>query len=165
MEPTTSPYLASPTRLADVVAAIQAAATYKYYQLSFEKWAQRISGADDPETVSHWRSVFQDHPEFFRLEPDGTRGSLVWRRQYPKRYHVDREEKVSHEEWKELKAQGKDDRISRMPLGAGEIAILVQTAVNLHSRALEHRRDRRWWIPVLAGVVGIALGAAIQAKL
>jgi hypothetical protein len=38
-----SPYLSEPARLGDVIAAIQAMATYKFYKLDFESWADRIS--------------------------------------------------------------------------------------------------------------------------
>ncbi|MDA2934785.1 hypothetical protein MYX82_10650 [Acidobacteria bacterium AH-259-D05] len=48
-----SPYLNDPKRLADVIAAIQAAATYKFYKLDFGGWADRISG--DESEADHWR--------------------------------------------------------------------------------------------------------------
>jgi hypothetical protein len=41
--PGESPYLADSGRLADVIAAIQALGTYKFYKLSFEGWADRIT--------------------------------------------------------------------------------------------------------------------------
>ena len=39
-----SPYLKDENRLGDVIAAIQAMATYKFYKLTHERWADRISG-------------------------------------------------------------------------------------------------------------------------
>ena len=38
-----SPYLRDPNRLGDVIAAIQAMSTYKFYKLSFAGWADRMS--------------------------------------------------------------------------------------------------------------------------
>ena len=38
----TNPYLEDTQRLADVIAAIQVMATYKFYKLSFSAWADRI---------------------------------------------------------------------------------------------------------------------------
>jgi len=38
-----SPYLNDTGRLADVIAAIQAMGTYKFYKLDFEGWADRIT--------------------------------------------------------------------------------------------------------------------------
>ena len=84
-----SPYLAD-GRLADVIAALQATATYKFYKLDFARWADRIVG--EKAKANHWRKVFEEHPEFFRLDSDRRRASLVWRRQHQKRYDVDREE-------------------------------------------------------------------------
>ena len=55
-------------------------------------------------------------------------------------------------------------RISRTPLGRTEISTLIQTAIDLHARALEHKRELRWWVPVLVGFVGVLLGAAITAS-
>src|SRR5688572_11696971 len=92
-----SPYLNSPGRLGDVIAAIQAMATYKFYKLDFEKWADRITGGEG--TSEHWRRVFEEHPEFFRLDGARQRASLVWRRQKQKRYHVDRERVLTSEEY------------------------------------------------------------------
>ena len=82
-----SPYLREDGRLGDVIAAIQAMATYKFYKLEFKGWADRISA--DETLAEHWRQVFQEHPEFFRLDGERKRASLVWRRQHPKRYSVD----------------------------------------------------------------------------
>ena len=47
MSTTKSPYLSSSDRLADVIAALQATATYRFYQLRFDGdrgWAWRIAG-------------------------------------------------------------------------------------------------------------------------
>lgn len=55
-------------------------------------------------------------------------------------------------------------RISRVPLTSADIKALVDTAVNLHSRALEHQRDKRWWT-ALAGGVGGLLGSVLGALL
>jgi hypothetical protein len=41
--PGESAYLANSGRLADVIVAIQAMGTYKFYKLSFEGWADRIT--------------------------------------------------------------------------------------------------------------------------
>ena len=49
----TSPYIEANNRLADVIAAIQAMGTYKFYKLDFAGWADRISG--DELEAPHWR--------------------------------------------------------------------------------------------------------------
>ena len=156
-----SPYLKGSNRLGDVIAAIQAMAVYKYYKLPFSGWADRISA--DAGQAERWKSIFVEHPEFFRLDSAREKASLVWRRQFPKRYNVDTCQVLTHAEYEAL-----DDeqflRISRVPLSSGDIKALVDTAVSLHSRALEHQKDKRWWV-ALASAAGGLIGAVVGALL
>ncbi|MGF6647114.1 hypothetical protein [Paraburkholderia sp. GAS82] len=157
-----SPYLSDPHRLADVIAAIQAMATYGYYKLTFEGWADRISA--DVSQAAKWQKVFLDHPEFFRLDSARERASLVWRRQFPKRYDTRAGREVSREDFDAMDAAQRE-RVSRVPLEASDIKMLVDTAVNLHSRALEHQKDKRWWIPLASaagGLIGSIIGAVVR---
>lgn len=155
-----SPYLKDDHRLADVIAAIQAMGTYKYYKLDFAGWSDRISG--DEKQAEYWRKVFEEHPEFFRLDSRRERASLVWRRQHQKLFNVDTEVKISREEYKGLSDADKA-RISRTPLTSNELATLVKAAIDLHSRALERKRDSRWWVAGVFGLAGVILGALIKA--
>ena len=152
-----SPYLKGATRLGDVIAAIQAMAVYKFYKLSFEEWADRISA--DKAQADRWRTVFLEHPEFFRLDGAREKASLVWRRQFPRRYDVDAERVLTLAEYDSLPAE-RSARVSRIPLSSGDIKALVDTAVNLHSRALEHQKDKRWWV-ALASAGGGLIGALV----
>jgi hypothetical protein len=156
-----SPYLRDANRLGDVIAAIQAMATYKFYKLPFERWADRMSA--DPTQAEKWKTVFVEHPEFFRLDSAREKASLVWRRQFPKRYDVDAERILTSAEYNAL-TPAQQIRVSRVPLSSGDIKALVDTAVNLHSRALEHQKDKRWWV-ALAGAAGGLVGAVIGALL
>jgi hypothetical protein len=156
-----SPYLNDPNRLGDVIAAIQAMSTYKFYKLSFEAWADRISGTE--ERKDHWRTVFEQHPEFFRLDGRREKASLVWRRQYPRRFDVDQERTLPLNEYEQLPDERKS-RVSRVPLTPTDIKALIDTAINLHSRAVEHQRERRWWLALASGVGGL-VGAVVGALL
>jgi hypothetical protein len=156
-----SPYL-RPGRLADVIAAIQCMAVYKFYKLSFSAWADRIA-ADETQSQK-WATIFSEHPEFFRLDSARQKASLVWRRQFPKRYDVDEERALSERELLTLPPP-KIGRLSRLPLTPADVKTLIDTAVNLHSRALEQQKDRRWWLPILtaaAALVGSVAGALIK---
>ena len=155
-----SPYLKEPQRLEDVIAAIQAMGTYKFYKLSFERWSRRISGTKGAE--DHWKRVIEEHPEFFRVTGDDQKASLVWRRSYPRRYHVDSGRELSQEEYDALSEEEKQNRISRIPLGSADIATLVSTAIDMHARALEVQKDDRWWIPLGASLIGVVLGGGIS---
>ncbi|HET9680047.1 MAG TPA: N-carbamoyl-L-amino acid amidohydrolase [Gammaproteobacteria bacterium] len=155
-----SPYLQDNQRLADVIAAIQVMGTYKYYKLDFAAWSDRING--DAGQAEYWKHVFEQHPEFFRLDSRRERASLVWRRQHQKLFNVDTEEKITRREYKQL-SDGEKQRISRTPLTSNELATLIQAAIDLHSRALERKRDSRWWVAGVFGLIGVVLGALVNA--
>ncbi|OGB00030.1 MAG: N-carbamoyl-L-amino acid amidohydrolase [Burkholderiales bacterium RIFCSPHIGHO2_12_FULL_69_20] len=152
-----SPYLRDATRLGDVIAAIQAMAVYKFYKLTFEEWADRISA--DKAQADKWKALFLEHPEFFRLDGAREKASLVWRRQFPRRYDVDAERILSMEEYEALSFE-KNARVSRTPLSSSDIKALVDTAINLHSRALEQHKDKRWWV-ALASAGGALFGSIV----
>lgn len=153
-----SPYLADDRRLSDVIAAIQTAGTYKFYKLDFATWADRISG--DTNQEAHWRRVFEEHPEFFRLDSERKRGSLVLRRQRQRLYNVD-----ENAEWTRTRYDSTPNvnpsRFSRLPLSPAEIEALIDVAINLHTRATERARDKRWWIPLISAFAGALLGGVI----
>jgi hypothetical protein len=157
-----SPYLRDPNRLADVIAAIQAMATYKFYKLSFAGWADRLSA--DATQSERWKAIFLEHPEFFRLDSPREKASLVWRRQFPKRFDVDLGSEISGIEYDQLSSEQKF-RVSRNPLTSSDIKALIDTAVNLHSRALEHQKDKRWWVALasaIGGLIGSILGTLLN---
>ena len=154
----TSPYLESENRLADVVAAIQATGSYKYYKLDFATWSERISGSTDQ--ADHWEAVFKEHPEFFRLNTERTHASLVIRRQRQKLYNVDDERLWTKQEYKAL-ADPLKVRFSRAPLEVDEIQALVKVAIELHARAESQRRERRWLVAPALALVGALLGGIL----
>ena len=153
-----NPYTNNPTRLTDVIAAIQAMGNYKFYNLSFSKWAHRICG--DKEQGMYWKEIFEQHPEFFRLNKDQDKASLVWRRNYTRRYDVDEEETIGKEEYGELTKEQKK-RISRNPLPDSGVSTLISAAIDIHSRELDRKKASRWWVPVLVTLISVITGAII----
>lgn len=144
-----NPYLNN-GRLAQVIAAITALGNYRYYKLSFEKCAERIS--NKPEDGDHWGKILSEHPEFFRISETERKASLVWRRQHPKTYHVRKHTEIPAEEYRKLN-QDDQDLISRRPLAAEEITALIGVAVSLHERALEQSKARKWWVPIATAIL------------
>jgi len=156
-----SQYLENDYRLGDVIAAIQVMGSYSFYKLTYEKWAHRISGEDrDEKGASHWKKVFEEHPEFFRLDTTGQKASLVWRRSYRRIYSVDQQKELEASEISTLDDKGKN-RLSRSPLTGEEISILINTAINLHTRAIEQNKEHRFLSVPLFGLLGVVLGAAM----
>lgn len=151
-----NPYL-KPGRLADVIAAITALGNYRYYKLTFEKCADRIS--NKPKDAERWGKILADHPEFFRISPTDQKASLVWRRQHPKRYDPKHSIEISREEFDALSTEERNG-ITRRPLEASEITALINVAVDLHERALDQKKASRWWIPILTATLAFAGGLA-----
>jgi hypothetical protein len=93
-----------------------------------------------PRSGTSWAEVAREHPEFFRVRPEGEhRVSLVSRHVTPKN-----EEEIRH-------------------LPPEFIGKLLQAAIDLHDRQV--RRDERWayWVPIgVALIAGLfSLGAVI----
>ncbi|UZS00200.1 hypothetical protein [Chondrinema litorale] len=156
----TTPYIKNNRRLPDVIAAIQVMGTYKFYKADFSTWSDRIEGSNKNDL--YWKNIFEQHPEFFRMDSKKEKVSLVWRRNYQKLYDVDREEIITKEDYKKLDEKSKE-RISRMPLNNSDISTLIETAINLHSREIEYKREKRWWKTPLIGFIGVIIGAEIKA--
>lgn len=153
-----SPYLAQENRLADVIAAIQAMGSYKKYKLPFSEWADRIAG--DELKAGYWQRVFTEHPEFFRLDGKREQASLVWRRQFRKRFHTETEKIITRDEFYAMDDEGKA-KVSRNPLSPEDIAVLINTAIELHARELQHQQDKRWLITLVVSGIGGLVGAII----
>ncbi|MDX2370543.1 MAG: N-carbamoyl-L-amino acid amidohydrolase [Colwellia sp.] len=153
------PYLKD-QRLADVIAAIQVMSTYKFYKLDFIGWSKKITGSEGD--AEEWKQIFIEHPEFFRLNNDKQKVSLVWRRSYQRNFHVDDEKILTREEIDKLPTKERSERISRAPLSNNDTATLISTAVNLHTRAIESEKEKRWLLPSLVTILAVCLGAMIK---
>lgn len=156
-----SPYLKA-QRLADVIAAIQVMSTYKFYKLDFAGWSMRITGVES--NADYWKNVFVEHPEFFRLNSDQQKVSLVWRRSYQRNFHVDMQQILTSEQVKNLPEIEKTTRLSRSPLTNGDTATLISTAIDLHSRAIASEQEKRWLVPSLITILAVCLGAILKAS-
>jgi hypothetical protein len=62
------PYLQD-QRLQDVIAAIHFLSSFNDYDLTAEKFREKI--AIEPRSAKDWRDIFADHPEFFRKSETG----------------------------------------------------------------------------------------------
>jgi hypothetical protein len=146
-----SPYL-KPNRLQDVLSAMQTMSLYHRYRLPFEEWAELISGEEGK--VEHWKLIFDEHPEFFRKSAAFPgHYALIWRRALSNRWHMREQRYVTEEEYKVLRPQ-RHEILGRQPIPEAQIKTLMDTAMQLHQRAIEAHRDRRWWLPISATVLG-----------
>lgn len=152
----TSPYIANPKRLADLIAAIQVLGTYRFASRRIEKWEKRLGRT--PVSAPDWSTVFSQHPEFFTAQGDII--SLVWRRSRERNYDTYTRQLLAREEAIELSHQESEDnekRLSRPPLDSSEVSKLVDIAISLHEREIRHAQERRWWITAVLALVGFII--------
>ena len=162
MKKGTSPYLNNQWRLSDVIAAIQALGSYPWASRKVDKWTKKLG---DTRSAGCWDQIFEEHPEFFRLNEDW--GSLRWRHAYDRTYDAELGRELRAEEIERMSDEEKRN-LTRKPLEAGQIEALMKTAVELHSRAIAQRQENRWWLPIitaLAAAIFGFLGAIVGALL
>lgn len=151
-----SPYVRSPARLADLIAAIQVMGTYRFASRRLEKWEKRLGRK--PVSGDNWLSIFQQHPEFFTIQEHNI--ALVWRRSKERNYDTFERRLLSKEGASAMAANEPEfdaARLSRPPLDTSEISKLVDIAVNLHEREINHQQERRWWFAAVVAVAGIVV--------
>jgi hypothetical protein len=166
-----------PGRLPDVIAALQVMAAGPRPYKTIVDWADELSRPRNEDSTpaqtetDRWAAVFKEHPEFFlvyrrKREPDIDKAAL--RLRYIKKdYDPYTQKEYTPEEAGQL-AKDVRDKLTTKPLEADQISALVDTAIELHKRALEETAARRWWIPVLTailGFVGAGLGTVVAALL
>jgi hypothetical protein len=117
------------------MAAIQMMAIHERYRQSSADWAKLISG--DSAKSSYWESIFADHPEFFRQSAAHQDNyALVWRRAGNSRYHRGIGRILQSSEVDNLSQEERSRYLSRPPVPEGQIKTLLDTAINLHQKAL-----------------------------
>ncbi len=155
-----SPYLSSSWRLADVLAAIQVMGAYAWAGRTTEAWTEKLG---KPLSAETWLTVYQEHPEFFRVNDEGV-ASLRWRHGYDRNFSFELGRELTKVEIEELSPEGKNN-VTRKALAPDQIEALLKTAIELHSRAVAYAQERRWLTPLLFALFGVILGAILQAAL
>lgn len=152
-----SPYLGNAKRLADVMAAIQFLGAHKYGSRSIENWSNSLGTS--PKSANSWMEIFQDHPEFFRVKSGYV--ALVLRRAKQKNYHMETGEFLTEKQIDELSEKEKK-KVTRKHLESTQIEALLNTAIQMHASAIAHEKELRWWIPLLASLIGVVIGAVLK---
>jgi len=155
-----SPYLSNSSRLADVLAAIQVMGSYPWATRQEARWQEKLGA---PLSADSWTVLFREHPEFFRInDEDGI--TLRWRHGYDKTFRPSELRELSSTELDGLSPEQRKE-LTRKPLTEGQIETLLKTAIELHTRAVAYAQERRWLTPLLFALLGVVLGAILQAAL
>ena len=157
-----SPYLASDGRLADIIAAIQVMGAHpKYANLVVPEWDKKL---DKPTSASTWAELCNEHPEFFRVKEtnggDKKWVSLRWRWALDQNYDPNEKRSLSQDEISRLSPQEKSE-LTRAPLETSQIETLIDAAISLHTQAIEHERQKQWWVPVVIPAITALIGAGL----
>jgi len=155
-----SPYIEHPKRLTDVIALLQVMGTYRYANRKIENWEKTMGRS--PVSAKTWSKVIDEHPEFFRLK-DGL-AILMWRRSYDRTFDPDTGKTYTTEDLEKFEALPEEDQpsLTRQALSPSQIATLIESAIKIHAAAIAHSQEMRWRVPVLAGILGILLGAVLN---
>jgi hypothetical protein len=165
------PYTENGFRLVDVIAALQILGNYTWASRELENWENKLG---NPKSAENWKIIFDEHPEFFRVSPpDKTTNkvwvSLRWRHGYDKNFDTEQGKELSKSEidalGKSMPEQKLKERLTRKALTPEQIGTLINTAIELHERTIAHKEEKRWLIPLLFALVGIVIGAILQAAL
>jgi hypothetical protein len=162
-----NPYL-KPDRLSAIIAAIQAMSTAPWGGGTIDRWVRELEAKErSGDSRGDWIQVFEDHPEFFTVYAaagNQVRYGLRWRYAAPITYDTQLNRDVPPEE---LAGIPKDDafyeRYTRRPLTADQVGVLLNTAIELHTRALAQQEARHWYLPLVSAVVAglFAAGGAL----
>ncbi len=166
-----------PTRLEDVLCAIQFLSTSNGTSQTADKWAENIKSKPSSANNS-WGVLFDEHPEFFMCTPGSESEeddsdskkfySLVWRRAMPRQFHKISGQVHTIELINETKKQ-KTYNIKDYgwpPLNNDQSKHLMEIALQLHKNAVEENKDSRWrlqfYVPILIAIVGACATIAAQ---
>jgi hypothetical protein len=160
------PYL-KPGRLADVIAALQVIAAAKRPEREIKDWAYEFERNRDAHSIDRWTSVFEEHREFFltyRLEPEkDLKAALRWR------YAFKTVNPETGEEYTPVQAEALPEeqrsKLTSKPLAGDQIQTLLNTAIGLHTRAIQELTLKKWWVPLIASFGGAVLGALLSGLL
>jgi hypothetical protein len=158
-----SPYLAHPWRLSDVIAALQVLGSYHWASREPADWARTLG---QPRSAHTWDEIFKDHPEFFRVNEAKQKvwASVRWRHTHPQIYAAAEHRELSRAEYLAL-SEAERENLSRSPLATEQIESLIRTAIELHNRGIAQQVESRWlWTPAFA-LLGVVLGAVLSAVL
>jgi hypothetical protein len=156
--PQKSPYLKQ-GRLADVIAALQFMASAKRPEREIKEWAKVLDVCDD-SAIDKWTHVFTEHREFFHTYTlpgqSELKAALRWRYAI-KNFDAETEIEYTPSQVKAL-PEAVRNSLTTKPLDGAQVGTLLNTAISLHTRALEELGASRWWIPLLSAILA-AVGA------
>lgn len=166
------PYLDHPNRLANVMAAIQVLSLDHYGSRKIEKFQEVLGDSPNEDEGVDWKTVLERHPEFFWVylseKNDEYYAILKARRVFLKSDPKD-QDKIGYtfDEIEELKKGSKEDqdkakRLVPRTLSEGEMATLLNTAVELQDRSYAWEVHKTRWVNPRLTFIGVIITAVFS---
>ena len=150
-----SPYLQHPSRLADIVGAVQVMGIYPWASRKAQDWFKSLG---EPLSANDWPTIFKTHPEIFRYTDSGW-ASLRWRHGYFQTFDPERGCELTESQRATL-PQEQQEKLTYKPLTADQTEALMKIALDFHTRAIAHEQERRWLTQLLFALLGAVLAFA-----
>jgi hypothetical protein len=169
-------------RLANVIAAIQILGVADRSWGTLHRWVAELEASEEltPDQLDQmpvkfaerkkWSTVFEQHPEFFKVYTVRGEQRVLLRLRYAQAVNANANQKADafaalenllakadKEKEKPEAAEDKDNGTSK-PLTPDQIQLLINTAIQLHDRALEAERPPERFRPFVMATVGAVLG-------
>ena len=166
-------------RLARIIAAIQIMAIAPWATGSLDSRIRELEGAEEvgddrergpagAEALEKWRPVFEQHPEFFKVYTfeKEERVALRWRFAQFVNYDPTNATVLPQDKIDAMSEKERYRRLTRQPLSAEQIGVLIKTAIDMHSQAIAETQASVRYVPLIAAFLGAAGGfiAAVIGK-
>lgn len=164
-------------RLANVIAAIQILGAADRSWGTLHRWVAELEASEEltPEQLDQmpvkfaerkkWAAVFEQHPEFFKVYTVRGEQRVLLRLRYAQSVASHKQDEfaalanlVNKDKVEGAKAESGDDNAASKPLTPDQMQMLINTAIELHDRALEAERPPDRFRPFLMATVGAVLG-------
>jgi hypothetical protein len=169
-------------RLANVIAAIQILGVADRSWGTLHRWVAELEASEEltPEQLDQmpvkfaerkkWATVFEQHPEFFKVYTVRGEQRVLLRLRYAQSVHSHKQdefaalanlvnkEKTDSSKPDAAKAENADENSVSKPLSPDQMQVLIKTAMDLHDRAVEAERPPDRFRPFLMATIGAVLG-------
>jgi hypothetical protein len=161
-------------RLANVIAAIQILGVSDRSSGSLNRWVAELEASEELTSEQldqspikfaerkKWLTVFEQHPEFFKTYTLRGEQRVLLRMRYAQAVNLDLKAEAAAPEKPETNEKpddpGEPASIVGKPLTPDQIQVLINTAIELHSREAMVERGPERFRPFLMATLGAVLG-------
>jgi hypothetical protein len=163
-------------RLANVIAAIQILGVADRSWGTLQRWVAELEASEEltPDQLDQmpvkfaerkkWATVFEQHPEFFKVYTVRGEQRVLLRLRYAQSVNSHKHDEFAalanlvKEKTESAKAESTEDNTTSKPLTPDQMQVLIGTAMNLHDRAVEAERPPDRFRPFLMATIGAVLG-------